>query len=118
MRSLRIQTLRDLLKEEHDVARTGRAHDRRGPIVARARDAAILAGRVETMGGRDVFALAAAVACGAGYAAWIRPHEAELASLRARVELLDAVAQRVLRMTPGERRQFDALMKWGGPSTR
>ena len=65
-----------------------------------------------------LFALAAAVASGAGYAAWIRPHEAELASLRARVELLDVVAQRVLAMSPGERRQFDALMKWGGPTTR
>jgi hypothetical protein len=31
------------------------------------------------------------------------------------VELLDFVAQRIITMTPSERRQFDALMK--GPAT-
>lgn len=58
------------------------------------------------------FALAAAAASGAGYVWAMRPYAAELATLRARVELLDVVAQRVLTMTPTERRQFDALMKW------
>jgi hypothetical protein len=31
--------------------------------------------------------------------------------LRFRVEVLDAVAARILTMTPAERRQFDVLMK-------
>jgi hypothetical protein len=48
---------------------------------------------------------------GAGYAWTSRPYDAELESLRGRVELLDFVAQRVLTMTPSERRQFDGLMK-------
>lgn len=58
-----------------------------------------------------VFALGSAAAFGAGYAWSTRPDEAELISLRSRVELLDFVARRVLTMTPAERRQFDALMK-------
>jgi|CXWK01.1.fsa_nt_gi hypothetical protein len=58
-----------------------------------------------------VFALAAAVAFGAGHVWASRPYEAEIASLRFRVEVLDSVAARILKMTPAERRQFDALMK-------
>jgi hypothetical protein len=58
-----------------------------------------------------VFALAAVAAFGAGHVWASRPHEAELASLRFRVEVLDSVAARILKMTPAERRQFDALMK-------
>jgi hypothetical protein len=57
-----------------------------------------------------VFALISAAA-GAGYSWVSKPYEAELATLRARVELLDMIAQRVIKMTPAERRQFDALMK-------
>jgi hypothetical protein len=64
------------------------------------------------------FALAAGATFGAGYVWANRPYEAELVSLRTRVELLDAVAQRVLTMTPSERRQFDALMKWNAPPSR
>jgi hypothetical protein len=59
-----------------------------------------------------IFALASAAAAGAGYVAATRPYEAELVALRGRVELLDAIAQRLITMTPAERRQFDALMKW------
>ena len=59
-----------------------------------------------------VFVMLTAVATGAGYAWIARPYETELASLRGRVEFLDAVARRVVTMTPTERRQFDALMKW------
>ena len=58
------------------------------------------------------FALATAFAAGAGYGWSCRPYEAELASLRSRAELGDAVAQRLFRMTPAERKQFEALMKW------
>jgi hypothetical protein len=61
------------------------------------------------------FALASAAAFGAGYTRAARPYEAEVVSLRLRVELLDSVARRVLTMTPAERRQFDALMKWTSP---
>jgi hypothetical protein len=59
-----------------------------------------------------------ALAAAAGYASAARPYEAELSSLRKRVELLDTVAQRVLTMTPAERRQLDALMKWKTQPTR
>jgi hypothetical protein len=59
-----------------------------------------------------LFALASAGAFGAGYVWASRPYEAELDSLRTRVELLDVVAQRVITMTPAERRQFDSMMKW------
>lgn len=59
-----------------------------------------------------VLALASTAACGAGYVWAAHPYQTELATLRARVELLDLVAQRVLKMTPTERREFDALMKW------
>lgn len=57
-----------------------------------------------------MFALAAAAACGAGYAWATRPYEAQVVNLRERVAFLDVVAQRVITMTPAERRQFDALM--------
>ncbi len=58
------------------------------------------------------FALASAFAFGSGYVWASRPYQAELESLRSRVQLLDSVAQRVLTMSPEEHRQFDALMKW------
>jgi len=58
-----------------------------------------------------VFALAAAATFGAGYVWAIRPYQAELTSLRFRVEVLDAVGARILTMTPAERRQFDTLMR-------
>jgi hypothetical protein len=64
------------------------------------------------------FVVLTAVAAGAGYAWVARPYETELTTLRARLEYLDAVARRVLVMTPAERRQFDALMKWGAPTNR
>jgi hypothetical protein len=57
-----------------------------------------------------VFAILTAAAAGAGYAWAARPDQAEVANLRARIEFLDSVAERVLTMTPAERRQFDALM--------
>jgi hypothetical protein len=60
-----------------------------------------------------ILSLVASASFGAGYIWAIRPFEAELASLRSRVELLDFVAQRVLTMTPAERRQFDASMRRG-----
>ena len=71
------------------------------------------------MGGRAGLSRWRRVAAGgAGYGWASRPHEAELASLRLRVEMLDAIAERVLTMTPAERRQFDALMKWPASPNR
>jgi hypothetical protein len=59
-----------------------------------------------------VFGCATSAAAAGGYAWVSRPYAAELTELRSRVELLDYVAQRVLKMTPAERREFDALMKF------
>jgi hypothetical protein len=59
-----------------------------------------------------IFALASAAVAGAGYAWWTKPYAAELASLRSQVEFARFVEHRVLTMTPAERRQLDALMKW------
>jgi hypothetical protein len=64
------------------------------------------------------FALASAAAFGSGHAWASRPYDAELASLRSRVEILDFVGQRVIAMTPAERRQFDALMRGGSAPRR
>jgi len=58
------------------------------------------------------FALASAASAGAGYAWVTRPYAAELAAMRSRVEFAEAISQRIVTMTPAERRQFDALMKW------
>jgi hypothetical protein len=57
-----------------------------------------------------LLAWAAAAAFGAGHVWASRPYEAELSSLRFRVEVLDAVGARILTMTAAERRQFEKLM--------
>ena len=111
------------LRESCGTSRPGSnertTHDRGCPSISRGRDASILAGGLATMGRRCWSSRwPSAAAFGAGYVWASRPYEAELASLRTRVELLDAVAQRVLTMTPAERRQFDALMKWTSPPSR
>jgi len=59
-----------------------------------------------------LLALISAAAAGAGYAWWTKPHAAELADLRSRVEFARFVEHRLLTMTPTERRQLDALMTW------
>jgi hypothetical protein len=64
------------------------------------------------------FALLSLVGFGAGHVWAARPHEAELATLRVRVELLDFVASRVMKMSQAERRQFDGLMGWDSQSRR
>jgi hypothetical protein len=63
-------------------------------------------------------ALVTAFAAGAGYVWAGRPYEVEMTDLRQRAELGDSVARRVLRMTPVQRRQFDALMKGNDPGKR
>jgi hypothetical protein len=57
-------------------------------------------------------ALAGAAAAGVGSSWWTRPYQAELGALRSRMEFAEYVEHRALAMTPAERRQFDALMKW------
>jgi hypothetical protein len=52
-----------------------------------------------------------AFGAGAGYVWAGRPYQAEVANVRTWAELGESVAQRVVHMTPTERRQFDALMK-------
>jgi hypothetical protein len=59
-----------------------------------------------------VLALAAAGAAGASYAWFTKPYTAEIADLRSRVAFGDFIEHRMLTMTPAERRQLDALMKW------
>jgi hypothetical protein len=56
-----------------------------------------------------VFALAAAWAAGAGYAYIARPYEDELRVLRARAAFMGSIEDRVITMTPAERRRFDEL---------
>jgi hypothetical protein len=58
------------------------------------------------------FALLSAIAVGTGYAWIAKPYAAELEMLRPRAELGLLVEQRMNTMTPAERRQLDALMKW------
>jgi len=58
------------------------------------------------------FALASAAAAGASYAWATKPYAAEVEALRARIKFVEFVERRVVMMTPTERRQFDALMKW------
>ena len=60
-----------------------------------------------------VAALSATTAFGgvAGYVWALQPHAAELATAREQAAWAGSVAQRVIKMTPAERRQFDALMK-------
>jgi hypothetical protein len=61
------------------------------------------------------FALASAVAAGAGYAWWTGPYATELTDLRERVKLADAIAARLAAVTPTERRQYDVLMGYTTP---
>src|SRR5258706_5325937 len=58
------------------------------------------------------FALASAAAAGVGYAWATQPYERELSTLRSRMDVVDLIEHRALTMTPAERRQFDALMRW------
>ena len=58
------------------------------------------------------FAIVSACAAGAGYAWFTKPFVTELESNRSRAELGLFVEHRLSTMTPAERRQLDALMKW------
>ena len=58
-----------------------------------------------------VFALASAWVAGAGYAYAVKADEDELGVLRARAAFVESIEDRVMAMTPDERRAFDTLMK-------
>jgi hypothetical protein len=58
------------------------------------------------------FALLSAVAVGTGYGWMAKPYANELEAIRPHAELGQLVEQRMTTMTPMERRQLDALMKW------
>jgi hypothetical protein len=58
-----------------------------------------------------VFALAAVWIAGAGYAYFAKPSEDELRELRARAAFVESIEDRVLTMSPAERRAFDELFQ-------
>ena len=60
----------------------------------------------------SLFALASAYAAAFGYARGTKPFAEELETLRPRAEIGRLVEDRMNAMTPAERRQLDALMKW------
>ena len=64
------------------------------------------------------FALASASAAGGGYAWATRPYQTELDALRSRMDFAEFVEHRVMTMTPVERRQLDALMRWNVSAKR
>lgn len=58
-----------------------------------------------------VFGLASAWIAGAAYAYVTKPYEDELRVLRARAAFVESIEDRVMTMTPAERRTFDGLFK-------
>jgi hypothetical protein len=60
----------------------------------------------------SLFALASVYIAAIGYARVTKPFVEELERLRPRAELGQLVEDRMSAMTPAERRQLDALMKW------
>ena len=61
------------------------------------------------------FALLTMAAAGAGYVWAARPYAEEIAYLRSRNAFADDLEARMVRMTPAERRQLDALLKLPPP---
>ena len=59
--------------------------------------------------------MASVGAAGAGHTWITRPDAADLAALRFRMDFAEFIERRVLTMTPTDRRQFNALMKWTVP---
>ena len=56
-----------------------------------------------------MFALVAVWIAGAGYAYVAKPHEDELRELRPRAAFVESIEDRVITMTPAERRKFEEL---------
>jgi hypothetical protein len=104
--------LREVLREERlwlDVARQTIDEARRWRIDEQRRYWPGVAYRWFTA---LAFALLSAVAVGTGYGWIAKPYAEELDALRPRAELGLLVEHRISTMTPAERRQLDALMKW------
>ena len=112
------QTLRKLLDEEQTWLLRAQDLVRQVQRFREARDQPFLAGRVATMGRGGGAGLGGGMAGGAGYVWLGHPYEVELASLRGRAEVADALTQRMLRFTPAERKQFLTLMNWNDPPQR
>lgn len=115
---MRIDELRELLEQErawlHETQRTlTQIRELRAGDLRRLRTS-----RAAQWTAAIAFALAAAVAAGAGYALVTQPYAAELSELRSRQEFAELIERRFVTMTPVERRQFDALMKWSAPIKR
>lgn len=64
------------------------------------------------------FAIMSAAAAGAGYVWVMKPYDAEIADLRARLAMMEYVEHRIVTLTPAERRQFDILMGWNRTQER
>lgn len=60
------------------------------------------------------FSLATSAALGVGYVWAAQPYVDEMEALRRRAEQFDFVTERVIEMSPAERRQFEALMRGQG----
>jgi hypothetical protein len=110
LRALLDQQQRWLRETERVLGEVRRAHDEqirrlRPPVVRRW----VLA---------LVFSWASAFAAGAGYVWAARPYQAELATLRSRIDFAAFVEHRAMTMTAAERRQFDALMRGRSPDKR
>lgn len=58
-----------------------------------------------------VFALVSAWIAGAGHAYVAKPYADELRLLRARAAFIEPIEDRIVTMTPAERRAFDELLK-------
>src|SRR5436190_8968302 len=107
-----IDELRELLEQERawlqEAQRTlSQVRDLRANELRRLRTS-----RLAQWAAALAFALASAVAVGAGYAWATKPYASELSTLRARQEFAELIERRFVTMSPTERRQFVALMKW------
>jgi hypothetical protein len=78
----------------------------------RAREARHIWARIARGLVAALFALASAAAAGAGYAWITQPYAAEINELKARMDFAAHIERRLVEMTPAQRRQFDALMRY------
>jgi hypothetical protein len=110
LKALLDQEQRWLREAESVLGEVRRAHDEQ---IRRLRPAAVRRWTFAL-----VFSLASAFTAGAGYVWAARPYQAELATLRSRIDFAAFVEHRAMTMTAAERRQFDALMRGRSPDKR
>jgi hypothetical protein len=84
----------------------------------RAREARQWWPRIERWIVAALFAIASAAAAGAGYASATKPYAAEINELKTRIDFAEYIERRIIQMSPAQRREFDALMKWDSASKR